>query len=686
MPDLPIHRMVLYKHGVGYFERRGQLSGESLRLSFPREAMDDVLKSLVVLDLGSGQVHGVDFETPEDRATQLDRGSIHLSDARSLLDLLRDLRGREVRLTLAARAREAAAAAEGEPVEGLVIGVDIDEDQPLRDPLVSIYQSAERRVRAVPVRRVARLELLDGRAAEDLDYFLRVAQSEEDRRTATVRLSPGEHDLLIGYVAPAPAWRVSYRLLAEPAGAAEPAAGSGQAPGAGQTAAADGTCAILLQGWGLFDNQLDEDLERVELTLVAGMPVSFRYRLYEPHTPERPLVQDEERTVDAPIAFDDILGSSFRDMPAPAPAMAPSLFAGAAPPPMEPEERARGISRKTAHLSVDQVSDSVAQSASGEERGALFQYRVTSPVSVGRGQSAMAPIVSQRVDGRKELLYNGQKFPAHPVASLRLRNTTGLTLERGPVTVLEVGDYAGEAVLPFTRSGAELIVPYAVELGVKIKESSAGEAQTSSINVHQGYLQFQEWEILRRTYLLRSTLAAPVDVLVEQQLLDGYELFETPAPAEQSQGMARWSVTCPPDSEVSLVIQQRVLRTRQEYIRNIDYRRLRDLLKEGFLEQHVYGRLMAVLTFSSSIEQRQRRLRDIEQERKKIYERQRQVQGNLTPLGASDQEVALRSRYVTLLDELEDKLNALGAEEQNVRADIDKLEGQINEAIQNASS
>lgn len=672
MPELPIQRMVLYKHGVGYFERRGQTSGESLRLSFPREAMDDVLKSLVVLDLGAGKVHGVDFETPEDREAQLARGSIHLSDARSMLDLLRDLRGREVRLTLEAAAPEAEP---GEQITGLVIGVDLDDEQPLRQPLLSLYQSAERRVRAVPVRRVARFELLDGRAAEDLDYFLRVAQSEEDRRTATVRLSPGEHDLLIGYVAPAPAWRVSYRLLAEPAPAEPPADGA---------APPDGQRAILLQGWGLFDNQLDEDLEQVELTLVAGMPVSFRYRLYEPHTPERPLVADEERTVNAPIEFDDmVLGGSFRDeAPAPAPMMAAAAFG--APPPMQPAERAR--SAKTAHLSVDQLSESVSQSASGEERGALFQYRVTSPVSVGRGQSAMAPIVSQRVDGRKELLYNGQKFPAHPVASLRLRNTTGLTLERGPVTVLEQGDYAGEAVLPFTRSGAELIVPFAVELGVRVKEESAGERRTSAISVHRGYLQFQEWEIMRRTYLLRSTLAEPVDVLVEQQLLDGYELFETPAPAEQSQGAARWAVTCPPEREVSLVVQQRILRTRQEYVRNFDYRHLAELLKQGFLEQHVHARLMAVLTFSEAIGRQQRRLQEIEQERKRIYERQRQTQGNLTPLGASDQEQALRARYVTLLGDLEDQLNALQTEEGRVRFQISELEGKLNEAVQNANS
>ena len=38
MPQLPIRRMILYKHGVGYFERRGAASGTALRLSFPRAA------------------------------------------------------------------------------------------------------------------------------------------------------------------------------------------------------------------------------------------------------------------------------------------------------------------------------------------------------------------------------------------------------------------------------------------------------------------------------------------------------------------------------------------------------------------------------------------------------------------------------------------------------------------------
>jgi hypothetical protein len=174
--------------------------------------------------------------------------------------------------------------------------------------------------------------------------------------------------------------------------------------------------------------------------------------------------------------------------------------------------------------------------SNGEERGALFQYQVSHPVSVARGQSAMVPIVGQHLKGRKELLYNSAKLPKHPVASLRLRNDTGLTLERGPVTVIEAGDYAGEAVVPFTRAGGELIVAFAVELGVSVTEEASSERHTSGLRVRDEYLLVQEWDVQITTYHIQSTLAAPVDVTVEQPLLPNYEVHRAAAYPNQPLG------------------------------------------------------------------------------------------------------------------------------------------------------
>ena len=51
----PLRRVTLYKHGVGYFERQGKVNGDQqVTFLFDAAQMNDVLKSLVALDLGKG--------------------------------------------------------------------------------------------------------------------------------------------------------------------------------------------------------------------------------------------------------------------------------------------------------------------------------------------------------------------------------------------------------------------------------------------------------------------------------------------------------------------------------------------------------------------------------------------------------------------------------------------------------
>src|SRR6267142_1022113 len=53
-PDksLPIRRVILYSNGVAYIERRGPVNGHAdVSLSFKQSQVDDVLKSMIVLDM-----------------------------------------------------------------------------------------------------------------------------------------------------------------------------------------------------------------------------------------------------------------------------------------------------------------------------------------------------------------------------------------------------------------------------------------------------------------------------------------------------------------------------------------------------------------------------------------------------------------------------------------------------------
>jgi hypothetical protein len=641
MAALPIVRMTLYKHGVGFFERRAKLEGTEVELSYRVREMNDILKSLTAIDWGEGQVLGIDYPTPQDREEQLSGCSVRLADDRSLRDLLVSLRGRAVRLLLE----------QGEETAGSLLGLDeVAERQPLGTSLVSLLVTGTDQVQTVPLARIEGVQIEDGRAASDLRFFLRTALTQEEYRQVVVRLTPGAHDLSISYVAPTPTWRVSYRLVAEGAG--------------------EGRGDALLQGWGIFDNRLDEDLEGISLSLVAGMPISFVYDLYNPYLPARPVVEEEARVAPAPVEFAEA---------APAPSPVDKMVDLAAARPAMARARERPTARAMA--SREALAQASPVATSGQALGELFEYRIQTPVTVERGHSAMVPILSSDLPYRKDLLYNGAKMPGHPVATLRFKNATGLTLERGPVTVMDGGEYVGEAILPFTPSEGEVTVPYAVELGARVGEEAGSSRHVRGLAIEGAYLRFEEWDIRWREYQINNRTAQALGVLIEHPRTAHYSLFDTPEPQERTDEHLRFQVAIQAHSEATLRVQERRLVSRREELRRQSYENLQRFLRQGLLDSEVYEQLAQLLHLWEQIGDLEQRLQQIEQKRQQIYRSQQQIQGNMGALSTTGKEGALRARYVEQLETSEEQLQALASEEAEKNEEIERLKSESEARI-----
>lgn len=638
--ELPVRELVLYKHGVGFFRREGKVSADVVELTFRHDEINDVLKSLVVVDRGEGQVLGVRYQTPPDAAARAADSSIALSDAASLRDLIRDLRGRRVELELLEI-----------KVRGRLVGLDLGEgDDALDDTLISILAD-DGQVQVHRLKILRSIALLDERAAHDLTYFLDTSLREDLRRTVSVQLSPGKHRLSVSYVAPAPTWRVSYRVVAE------------SQDGEGGTA--------LLQGWGLFDNRLGEDLDGVRVTLVAGQPISFIYDLYASRIPERPVVQDQARVAPGPVAFEAEMqakaagavdaeagmGMRLRRMaPAPAAAM-PAAEVGAAAP---------------------------AQ-AEGREAGEFFRYEVTTPVSVRRGESAMVPILGADVAYRRELLYNDAKLPHHPVAALRFTNDTGLTLERGPATVVVDGDYSGEAVVAFTRAGGEVTLAYAVELGIRVTERTTRRNEMAGLSIREGYLLINEYAVQETTAAIENHTAEAQTVTVEAAIQAGFELFETPAPDAETAAHRRWRIPVEAHRSAEFTRSERRLITRHEQLDGLDLRRLQAYLRDKWLDRGTFDALAGLLDAYAAIEAAEVEQEKLKAERGELYERQTQLRENLTALKAEGQEAALRSRLLAQLEASEDRLEAIDGRLKTLDEEVASLRGRIAQTLEGLS-
>ncbi len=694
MTELPVREMVLYKHGVGFFIRRGTLNTDEIALVFHQDEINDVLKSLAVFDYAGGHVLGIHYQTPMDKAARLANTSIRLSDEASIANLLRDLRGRLAHLTFETTPGTL------EHVTGRVIGMDrptddLDEQsisilvqqpppppQTPPQPPQAIAPAPEAAASAAnppnPMDgsvRVFRFKLLrslrieDPQSKRDLTYFLDTSMSEDDRRTVYVRLSAGDHDLFVSYVAPTPTWRVSYRVIAE----------SDESGKAGRA---------LLQGWGLFDNRLEEDLEAVRVTLVAGQPISFIYDLYTSRIPQRRTVQDEARIAPGPVEYMPMMeadeGESATIAPFRRSMVDETGTTGAG--------RKRAMFQKVSPMATNKLMDrmrpspgdmraqmaqAVASIASAKEAGEFFQYVVTNPVSVKRGESALVPIISSEVNYTRELLYNGEKLPNHPVASLRFDNLTGLTLERGPVTVVEDSDYKGEAVIPFTKDGNQIYLPYAVEMGVKITEHKYDTVQVNGLKIEGAFLVYEEYQIEQVTYIAENTTAHPVTVTIEATIHAGNELFDTPAPDVENASEHRWRLDVPARGKAEFVRKERQMQWRHQELRRLDYASLQRFMENRWLDENTYDQLADMLDHLSLIIRARVNREDLADERKLLYEQQQQLRENLKTLQPTGQEAGFRNR---LLGQLEGSQNRLDEIEQMLE-DISRRIAESEERI-----
>src|SRR2546430_17690199 len=129
MPALPITRVVLYKHGVGYFEREGKVEGDAtLALTFKQGEVSDVLKSLTVLDLDGGHVASVSYDSTKPLEQLLAEVALSIPDQGSLVGLLPQIKGARVAVESSRGPMGVLPghASSGDRVEGVLLGVDTE--------------------------------------------------------------------------------------------------------------------------------------------------------------------------------------------------------------------------------------------------------------------------------------------------------------------------------------------------------------------------------------------------------------------------------------------------------------------------------------------------------------------------------------------------------------------------------
>ncbi len=490
--DLPVRQITLYKNGIGYFMRAGELkTGESARLDFNAAEMNDVLKSLTVFDEKGGKISAIRYDASEPQSRRLEPFPFQLGPSLSLSALLDQLRGAR------AEFRTGPEVVAGSVLSGREIPGSIQ--VPPRQEVTLLADSGD--LRTLDLASVTAVRFSDPKLSSQFKDYLAVLVSgrAKDKRSVYIDSDATARRLSAAYVIPAPVWKSSYRLVFRDAGPA------------------------TLEGWAIVDNTTGEDWSNVRLALVSGKPVSFVSQLYEPRYVRRMQFDLPEQEAAGAELHEGPVDYAASAAAPPPPAAAPAPLAV-----MDKQLRREAAfgsaegGRVAPVFRSDRVS-SILSVAAGE-LGELFEYRFEQPVTVRKGESAMLPFVQQEIAARKLLVYNAANGE-HPRNAAEITNTSGKTLDGGPITVFDAGAYAGEAPVETVKTGDKRLISYAVDLGTRITTNIDSSAEVvREIHVRRGILAARTAARQTTTYTVRNVDARPKVLIVEHPLQPQFKL------------------------------------------------------------------------------------------------------------------------------------------------------------------
>ena len=689
--SLPIRRVILYSNGVAYIERRGLVDGHAeINLSFKQSQVDDVLKSMVVLDLGKGRIGAVSYNSSAPSSARMADIPFSIAagtdnnNSGGLAGVLSQLQGARVVVATATRT----AAGSILTVEERKSQIDANKPPLITHALVISSESGE--LLSFDLAEVRSVKLVDEGTRRDISEFANASASARRRDAKTIVVTSdgaGSREMLVSYTIAAPIWKTTYRVVLDQSG--KP----------------------FFQGWAIVDNVGEEDWNNVSLSLISGTPVSFIQPIQQPFYRYRPIVPmpsdlrlepqvyepgeggvagnaGEGAGTSAQANLGYILNSDaarraaqqrqILDLPMNSRSnsvqnlalVAPGI-AGAPPPATSLGE------------AMTQPDSGVETAATGSEIGDLFEYKIDQPVTVPHDRSALIPIVQARMDGERVSIYNEAVRRDRPMGGMLLKNTTALTLEDGSMTIIDGDAYAGEALMERLKPAEQRLVSFALDLGTLVTaRTKEDRAPTFLVRIINGTFQAHYHQTSKKVYTLTNQTDKPRTVFIEHPVRQDWSLTEdTQKPDGKNARYYRFRVPLDPHQTAEVAVTERREFVDSYVLQNFTRPDLELFIARGYLDAPTRTVLEKLIDIKDRIAANISRLQVINSETAEIAADQQRLRENIKALAATTEAKQLITRYVAKADTQESRLEQLEKDRRAALEEQTRLQAELNSAI-----
>jgi hypothetical protein len=363
---------------------------------------------------------------------------------------------------------------------------------------------------------------------------------------------------------------------------------------------------------------------------------------------------------------------------APAPGPRPSAPSGGAPPPPPPppDMGATGAGRSLAMLAARTREGGITRY---ESTGP-----VTVPDGSSTLIAILNEQVSAREGLLYEPDPGVPDSRSNPFRVVRFTNETGVGLERGPVAVLGRSQFLGQGILAPVPPGATSSIPFALErsVGVEIERDEQPE-EGRLVRIVRGRATVQRFTVLETKYTIRNLGTEAHDVWIRHGRRSGYELKTRP---EGTEDLPDGAVLLPTRVDAAgttelEVTEQSPVRVEVEILTPLARDAIVLYLSGPAVDAVAGPVLRRVIDVSARLDEMQAERTALEERRRQTQQMMQEIRADLAVLGTTPRSVEIRERLTRDLDRLTTEFQDLTARIVEIGSRASEMRVELAEAV-----
>ncbi len=320
------------------------------------------------------------------------------------------------------------------------------------------------------------------------------------------------------------------------------------------------------------------------------------------------------------------------------------------------------------------------------DAGSMVRYDIANPVSIPRQTSTMVTLLNEYVPGEEVLLFrpdpNVPGSDRYPMRAARLVNRTGFGLMPGPVAIFGGGTFVGEGIVGKLSAGETATIPFGIDNGTTVEQDRKDALRpVRLVSLARGVMTVEDASVVTTRYTITTGQQTPSRIFLRHARSAGYTPDALPPGSETTPDAYLIPIPLAPRKTSSVEVVEREARHGEMAILTSDGTKLGLYLQGSALAPAVQKQVREIIDLRVELGRIEERMDGLRSELVDAGQRSGELRESLRAIEKAPRAAALQRELLVHLTESVKQTEDLSAKLAKESIDASQARARLTERV-----